>query len=487
MTNNILGIVLSFAFIAAIIAISTVLQKLKLIGDEGSRKFIHIGVSNWWFIYVLFLKDNIWLACVPPVVFIVLNYASYKMNLVKAMERSDADGLGTVYYPISLLILVIASAALKMPYLGALGILIMGYGDGLAGLIGKKYGKRKLVRNKSVVGSTTMFIVSLIISYIILSWFAPEFTIIGSILIAVGATFIELVTPKGIDNITVPLGSSLILYAIISVGGQPIFINLIIGFAISELVAVAAYFRKSLDSSGVIAATIVGTTIYAFAGLIAWSTLILFFISSSIITQFKKYNKIKLSAEYIKSARNYKQVLASGLIPAILSLIFFITKSEVILLTAISSIAVSCADTWASEIGVLNKGQTVSIATLKPIKKGESGGVSILGSIAALAGAFMIALVYTASRYTDTGKSVQILFMITFIGFVGSFIDSILGAKLQLKYIDFKTKLITESSESNGHANKKASGLRFINNDMVNFISSLLSALIALAAFATII
>ncbi|NTW61317.1 DUF92 domain-containing protein [Candidatus Saccharibacteria bacterium] len=486
MERNTLGIILSFVFIGVIIATSSFLQKRRLLDEEGSRKFIHIGVSNWWFILILFF-DNVWLACIPPIVFILLNYASYKLNLIKAMERDKQTSLGTVYYPISLLILVIASFYLKMPYLGALGILIMGYGDGLAGYIGKKYGKRKLLHNKTVAGTTTMFLVSLFISYIVFANFASDFAIIGSVLVAVGAAFIELITPKGLDNITVPLGTSLIFYIITSIGGQPIFISFIIGFAISELVAIAAYFRKSLSGSGVIAATIIGTAIYVFAGLVTWTSLILFFISSSVITQFKKANKAKLSTEYHKTSRNYKQVLASGLIPAILSLAYFITKSESILITTIASIAVSCADTWASEIGVLNKGATVSILTFKPIRKGESGGVSALGTIASIMGALMIAVVFVASFYPGTDKSwlfvIQTLFMITAIGALGSVIDSVLGASLQVKYIDNSTKAITEAKYSHDKQNHQKSGLSFMNNDMVNFVSSILSVIVALAIF----
>ena len=487
MTNNVLGIVVSFAFIAVIMALSTVLQKLKIIGDEGARKFIHIGVSNWWLIYVIYF-DNIWFACVVPAIFIALNYASYKLDLVKAMERDPEEkSLGTVYYPMSLLILVIASTLLHMPYLGALGIFIMGYGDGLAGLIGKKFGRQKLYQKKSVIGTATMFTVSLIVSYLILSIYTPDISVIGSLLIASVVTFIELLTSSGLDNITVPLGSSAIYYLLITFGSQQITTDLVIGILLSVLIAVAAYSRKSLDRSGAIAAIIVGSAIYAFAGLAAWIALILFFVSSSVITQYKKAKKAKLSIEYKNSSRNYKQVLASGLIPAVLSVAYFVTKSEAVLLAVIAAIAVSCSDTWGSEIGVLNKGKNVSITTFKPVPKGESGGVSLLGTNASLAGAFMIAVFFVASQLATSSPSLmhglQILALITLLGFAGSIIDSLLGAKFQVKYIDSKTKSITESEQTNGKLNKQASGVKFINNDMVNLLSSVVAGAIALVVF----
>ena len=60
--------------------------------EETSRKFIHIMLSNWWFIAMYFFKDPIW-AAVGPASFIIINYLSYKKNLIKVMERDKPDGL----------------------------------------------------------------------------------------------------------------------------------------------------------------------------------------------------------------------------------------------------------------------------------------------------------------------------------------------------------------------------------------------------------
>ena len=49
------------------------------------------------------------------------------------------------------------------------------------------------------------------------------------------------------------------------------------------------------------------------------------------------------------------------------------------------AIAAASADTWATEIGTLSPANPVSIATLRPVQTGMSGGVSILGIAASAA------------------------------------------------------------------------------------------------------
>ncbi|VEU82265.1 diacylglycerol/polyprenol kinase family protein [Acholeplasma hippikon] len=215
--NNILGLVFSFVFVFLMIGLSTILQKKNVLNDEGARKFIHIGVANWWF-FVIFMFDNMYYAIIPPIVFILLNYASYKMNLIKSMERNDKGNLGTVYFPISLLLLVIASFTFMDPIIAGLGIFILGYGDGFAAVFGKAYGKKKLINGKSIIGTVTMFVASLIVVFTmsLIGVSIPFiYTLLFSIIIAVVATVVELFTPKGLDNLSIPLSTSLLLWLLL--------------------------------------------------------------------------------------------------------------------------------------------------------------------------------------------------------------------------------------------------------------------------------
>lgn len=216
--NNILGIVFSLIFVFLIIGMSSLLTKFNLLSNEGSRKFIHIGVSNWWIIAMIFFNNNIY-ASIVPAMFVIINYISYKKQVFKAMERDGSkNDLGTVYFAISLLVLsLITFKNIEYSYLGALGILIMGYGDGLAAVIGVKYGKHKfevLGNKKSFEGSLTMFIFSFIVSVVILCIFNPINIVLSSLILALVSTFLEAYSPYGLDNLTVPLGTSLVYYLI---------------------------------------------------------------------------------------------------------------------------------------------------------------------------------------------------------------------------------------------------------------------------------
>jgi phytol kinase len=216
---NVWGLVLSYVLIFLVIGVSTILQKAKVFGDEGARKFIHIGVSNWWILAMIFFTDDnkMWFAMIPPITFILLNYISYRQNLFKAMERGGKGNLGTVYFPISLLILVIFTfGIMHRPDVGAMGILILGYGDGLAAVFGVRYGKHKLSFGKSIEGSLTMFVASLVIGVLVSTLVFPITTALWiGLVIALFATIIELFSPKGFDNLTVPLATSLLYYLLL--------------------------------------------------------------------------------------------------------------------------------------------------------------------------------------------------------------------------------------------------------------------------------
>jgi phytol kinase len=215
------GIFLSYVYVFAIIGIATFLQKKQVFSQEGSRKFIHILLSNWWILAMILFKSNI-AAAVGPFTFVVINYLSYKRKWFSAMEREGGKAdLGTVYYAISLLILALVTfSPFSNPSIGALGILIMGYGDGMAAVAGKRFGRRKYRISgceKSFEGSVTMFIISFIITFILLSIFPVPGKFLFCVLIALFAALSEGITPHGFDNLTVPLGTSLFFWILVNV------------------------------------------------------------------------------------------------------------------------------------------------------------------------------------------------------------------------------------------------------------------------------
>ena len=217
---NWLGLLVSFTYIALVIVSAKMFEKK---GKEISRKFIHIMLGNWWIIAMLFF-DNVWFAAFGPAVFVIVNYLSYKKDLIKVMERDEQDGFGTVYYALSLLILAIVSFGIfKNPALGLVPTLVMAYGDGLAAIIGKKTKSKRYKLSdtkKSFAGSLTMFLIALVFigGYLWfvnmdVFWTSTHWPLI-SIMMAFCITAIEAISGKGIDNVSVPISTLLLLILI---------------------------------------------------------------------------------------------------------------------------------------------------------------------------------------------------------------------------------------------------------------------------------
>ncbi|MBS3991645.1 MAG: hypothetical protein KGZ51_06180 [Erysipelothrix sp.] len=218
--NNIYGLIISFVYIFALIGISTVLSNKKIFDGESSRKFIHIMVSNWWFIAIFFF-DNVWFAAITPAAFVGINYYSYKNQTFKAMERDGSKkDLGTVYYVISLLILTLVTMGNDLESIGAIGILTLGYGDGFAAVVGEKRGKTKIKIGdhfKSLEGTLMVAFFGFAISGFVFASTGDSFWIIKAILVGLVSASLELYTKDGFDNITLPLGASLLSYLLMLV------------------------------------------------------------------------------------------------------------------------------------------------------------------------------------------------------------------------------------------------------------------------------
>lgn len=260
------------------------------------------------------------------------------------------------------------------------------------------------------------------------------------------------------------------------------FVNAMIGFGISLLIASLAYWKKSLNKSGFFTATLLGTIIYTFGGILVWGSLIAFFVSSSLITKISDKNDKEES-----KGRNYVQVLANGLVAAIFSIVYYFVQIEIFLIAAVVSIATSNSDTWASEIGRLSKGKTFYILNFKIAPKGVSGAISGLGTFASLLGSLFIAIVFLGLYAINDGIGLEDVFLfggiISLCGFLGNIIDSYLGGTLQAKYRGIESGRYTEKRWLPNERVILASGLALITNDAVNLLSGLAASLITLIFF----
>jgi uncharacterized protein (TIGR00297 family) len=255
-----------------------------------------------------------------------------------------------------------------------------------------------------------------------------------------------------------------------------------IGLLISFGIAFLAYLKRSLTIDGLWTAALLGTIIYAFGGITVWGVLIAFFISSSLLTKLHEKKEKDQN-----QGRNYRQVIANGIVAAICVVLYEIFQLELFMLAAVVSIASANSDTWASEIGALSKGKTINIMNLKWVPKGVSGAISRLGTFASLLGALFIALVFigllSIKESITVPLVIEYVLIITLCGFIGNLIDSLLGASLQAKYQGMNSGQITEQSYLPNEKVILISGLVFMTNDTVNFLSSFAASLLSLIFF----
>ena len=209
--------------------------------------------------------------------------------------------------------------------------------------------------------------------------------------------------------------------------------DLIISVTLVTALLVLSRVRDLLDNSGLFAATITGLTV-SLLGHWTWLiALFIFLVIGSIATKWKLEEKKLLSLEEANEGlRSWKNVLANGGAVSIMAIYNFISPGEEwIYFAAIASISVALSDTLASEIGSLDT-RTRSITTLQSVPAGTNGGMSPTGTVAALIGAIIISIIGVIFSPEDsTISNINLLLMLTLIGWLGCQVDSLLGALLE--------------------------------------------------------
>ncbi|MFK0730021.1 MAG: diacylglycerol/polyprenol kinase family protein [Gloeotrichia echinulata HAB0833] len=211
-----LQIAIVAAWVLLILIISWGVKRFANDDPEIIRKIVHIGTGNvillaWW------LDIPAIVGITASIVASVVTLLSYRFPILPSINSVGRQSLGTFFYSVSFGILVAYFWYLQQPQYAALGILVMTWGDGLAALIGQRFGKHKYKvfgGQKSWEGSLTMTLVSYIVSNLIFLGVQGNIwqTWVISLIVAVVATGLEAVSFLGIDNLTVPLGSAALAF-----------------------------------------------------------------------------------------------------------------------------------------------------------------------------------------------------------------------------------------------------------------------------------
>ena len=193
--------------------------------------------------------------------------------------------------------------------------------------------------------------------------------------------------------------------------------------------------RDMLDSSGLLAAMVVGLTV-SLLGHWTWLViLVVFLFVGSMATKWRFEEKRALSIqESNEGARGWRNVMANGAAASLVAALGWFGEGDWYFLAVACSVSVALSDTLASEIGSLDP-RTRSIITLEAVPPGTNGGMSPTGTAAALHGALLIAAVTVllAPVYGEPMSATSIFVVVTIVGWLGCQVDSILGELLENK------------------------------------------------------
>ncbi|HEY7028383.1 MAG TPA: DUF92 domain-containing protein [Gemmatimonadales bacterium] len=226
--------------------------------------------------------------------------------------------------------------------------------------------------------------------------------------------------------------------------------------------ALLAFGLHALTGPGALAATAVGTAILAGTGLHGGAVLLTFFIGSTVVSRVSPDPSNRLGAK--GSRRDPWQVLANGGVAGTGALLA--GGPGIWIVTA--SLAVAAADTWATSIGAWSPSPPRHLLSGKVVPPGTSGGITLIGTLGALAGAAVVAAIGTV-----VSQQSWLLPFATIVGLAGMLADSALGAGLQGRFYCAQCREETERQVHRcGTRSVPRGGLIWLNNDGVNALAT---------------
>ncbi|KAA3619404.1 MAG: DUF92 domain-containing protein [Calditrichaeota bacterium] len=471
------GIIL-FSGLTGLIVTAEIFYVRFAISKENIRKLVHV-LSGVAVLSTPLIFETYYALLVISALFTIVNLVSVAKNMLNSYNATERKSLGTVYYPISVILLTLLFWH-DQTEIFYISFALLAFADAAAGFVGKSAPPASNLSlpwdKKSRRGAVSMFLMSFTIILAGISIAHNTFQLpvlfifMTAVSIALLVTAGELLSLRGSDNLSIPLLAAMAL----SVIQQPERINqFFIGVPLALIIALAARRLNALDLSGALATFILGVIIFGYAGWLYTIPILFFFLASSTLSHLPNKNNLSCDKTTEPGAkRNVNQVLANGLAPLACIMISFVAPHNYLYIFYLAALASATADTWATEIGLMSKTPPRSITSWKSIEPGMSGGITMLGIFGALAGAGLVTIVgYLASlKFAPVPLTLVEMTSIIVAGLLAQFVDSLFGAMWQRKNRCVSCGKITER---NWHCKLRTAHFRgksWLNNDAVNLI-----------------
>ena len=349
------------------------------------------------------------------------SFLTFKYKKFYLLHKTSNASLGTLFYPLGVISAFMVLYNLPLYYFRIV-IMVLTISDTAAYFAGQifRYNGNFVILSdkKSIHGVIAYSAITLII---LLAGMPAEINIAFLILALIVAVNLEVISWRGSDNLTIPLGLSLLFIVNDLYSFNPLLISAIILAMASGCFLL--YRWRVLDRAGSLTAYLLGVYFISILG-IKWIVPVLLFFISSVL--FTKLHARLLNMNRSSISRNAWQVMANILWAVLASILFLITSSEIFIYFFIALLAAVTADTWASEIGPVINRKSFSIADMKMHPAGVTGGISAGGTIAAIAGSAIISFFSFYLFFGEFRPGTIIILSVS--GFIACFSDTFLGA-----------------------------------------------------------
>ncbi len=259
------------------------------------------------------------------------------------------------------------------------------------------------------------------------------------------------------------------------------FFVALIDLAVVVAFALSAIFLRAVDGRGFLASFAVGYSILVGGGP-GWFAIVAVFFTLGVSFTFYQYGyKKKLGGAQEKGgARNWPNILANGGLASLFAVGEYFHAGPLLPALFLGSISTSAADTVATELGLLHRGEPRLITNPnRSVPPGTSGGVTSLGFMGALLASVVIGVMALLLHVFPVGPIV--IFVCAVGGLFGAVVDSLLGALVQRKGFCTVCLKSTESLRHCGEKTTSTAGVPFMENNVVNLLSTVAGASAALA------
>jgi uncharacterized protein (TIGR00297 family) len=425
------------------------------------RKSVHLLTGLILFVFTYYYGRGALLIFVC--IGVLISLITYFLGRFNFIHATSPTSFGTLFYPVGILASLLLLWNQPMSSF-RISVLILAVSDTVAnfgGLIRKGNFRFNVLREDKTVFGAVGFALTALFFHRILA--GPQTGWSISVLFVFAALNFELISYRGSDNFSIPVGCAIFFLA--TGGGLSNSLFPILFIPAATFVSFLLYKINWLSRSGSLSAYILG--IYLFVALdYRWGIpLLFFFVTSTLFTRLHRSIRKKGRPH---RGRNVWQVGANSAVAAAASLVYILSGNVLFIYFFVAAAAAVTADTWASELGPLLNKRCLSLSDMKIREAGVSGGISFFGTLASFAGSLLAALLGFWLFFQKVDS--HLILVIAAAGFLAAFVDSLLGAYVEPRFLTWPA---FKGEERSG-------GERGSANDLVNLAASATAPLFVL-------